>query len=157
MTIKQICEKYRIKNYTINGDTVDVNGDVDLLDISSTKLPLKFGIVTGYFDCENNNLTSLEGAPKKVGGYFSCYGNNLTSLEGAPKEIGRNFDCSFNNLTSLEGAPEKVSGEFYCRKNNLTSKLQCALIDAIGFYTDFGSFKIPKDKHGKIKWIFEDR
>ena len=24
----------------------------------------------GYFNCSNNNLTSLEGAPKKVGGEF---------------------------------------------------------------------------------------
>ena len=156
MTIKEICEKYQIKNYTINGDTVDVNGDVDLSKKRLTKLPLKFGIVTGDFYCSYNELTSLEGAPEKVGGYFSCYLNNLTSLEGAPKKVRVSFSCSFNKLTSLEGAPEEVGGYFSCHSNNLTSRAQFARIDAYMFTTDFDDFQIPKDKHGKIKWIFEN-
>ena len=91
--IKEICKKYEIKNYTINGDTIDVNGDVSLNGKQLTKLPLKFGTVTGHFDCTYNNLTS---------------------------------------------------------------KLQCALIDASEFLTDFGDFKIPKNKHKKIRRIFEN-
>jgi hypothetical protein len=28
-----------------------------------------------FFWCDNNKLTSLQGAPKKVGGYFNCNNN----------------------------------------------------------------------------------
>ena len=52
--------------------------------------------VDGYFRCENNNLTSLQGAPKYVGGCFYCRNNNLTSLQGAPKYICDDFDCINN-------------------------------------------------------------
>ena len=54
-------------------------------------------------------------------GSFSCTNNNLTSLEGAPREVKGDFNCSDNNLTSLEGAPREVKGDFYCYNNNLTS------------------------------------
>ena len=43
------------------------------------------------FLCSINKLTTLEGAPIKVGGDFNCYSNQLTSLEGAPKEVGGNI------------------------------------------------------------------
>jgi hypothetical protein len=39
-------------------------------------------VVGENFDCRNNKLTSLEGAPEVVGGSFDCRNNNLTSLEG---------------------------------------------------------------------------
>ena len=104
---------------------------------------INFGNITGNFDCSNLGLTSLEGAPQKVGGSFYCSHNQLTSLkgasqkvgesfwgndnklislEGAPQKVGRIFDCSNNQLTSLEGAPQmEVGGDFYCFKNKLTS------------------------------------
>jgi hypothetical protein len=81
---------------------------------------VKFGKVTGYFDCDNNSLTTLEGAPKRVGEYFSCSNNQLTSLVGAPKRVGWYFNCTNNQLTSLVGAPQKA-GAFYCKNNRLTS------------------------------------
>ena len=34
-------------------------------------------MVGGYFDCSNNQLTSLEGAPQKVGEDFNCYENDI--------------------------------------------------------------------------------
>ena len=47
-------------------------------------------IYNGSFNCANNKLTSLEGAPREVGGSFYCYNNNLTSLEGLPfQEVNR--------------------------------------------------------------------
>jgi hypothetical protein len=70
--------------------------------------------VDGSFNCWDNRLTSLKGAPQKVGGKFSCSDNKLTSLEGAPKEVGGDFRCSENNLTSLARAPEEVGGYFEC-------------------------------------------
>jgi len=84
---------------------------------------VKFGIVTKDFDCDDNNLTSLEGAPKGVGEDFNCSSNKLTSLKGAPKKVGGDFSCEYNKLTSLKGAPREVGDEcwVYCQDNKLTS------------------------------------
>ena len=82
---------------------------------------VKFGKVSGYFNCENNELTSLEGAPQSVGGDFHCYSNQLTSLVGAPQTVGMSFVCHDNQLTSLEGAPQSVGGDFSCANNQLTT------------------------------------
>lgn len=108
--IKDICEKYRIRNYTINPDgSIDVDGDVNLSAfnfISSDiwiNIPIRFNKVSGYFDCSYNELTSLEGCPKYVGGNFNCTGNELISLKRCPKFVGRNFYCSLNPLESLDG------------------------------------------------------
>lgn len=62
--IKTICNRYRIQNYTINSDgSIDVAGDVDLFCEKLTELPIKFNTVSGYFNCCENQLTSLEGGP----------------------------------------------------------------------------------------------
>ena len=143
--IEKWLKEYDIRNYTINDDfTVDVNGEVDLYRKNLTEFPdyIQFGVVDGYFNCTNNKLTSLEGAPREVkgdfnctnnelttlegapektGGDFYCYNNRLTSLKGAPREVKGGFNCDINKLTTLEGAPEKVEGSFYCDHNYLTS------------------------------------
>jgi hypothetical protein len=77
--------------------------------------------VGGYFYCDSNKLTSLEGAPQSVGGSFYCDNNNLTSLDGAPQSVGEKFDCTDNKLTDLEGSPQTVGGNFDCSDNRLTS------------------------------------
>ncbi len=122
--IKRICEKYNINNYTINPDgTVDVDGDVNFYKKNLDKLPLKFGKVSGNFNCDLNKLTTLKGVPKEVGGYFSCSCNQLTALDDAPKVVGGEFfDCSYNKLNSLRGAPKEVVGGYLnCFQNQLTS------------------------------------
>ena len=119
--VAEICKKFGIVNWSIRDGLVDVDGDVNLSQKRLTKLPLKFGRVSGYFSCRYNNLTTLEGGPKWVGGYFSCSHNKLTSLEGGPKEVGGYFSCSYNNLTTLQCGPKEVSGYFGCRDNNLTT------------------------------------
>ena len=53
------------------------------------------------FDCFDNELV---GAESYWEGDFDCSDNLLTSLEGAPKEVGVKFYCSDNQLASLEGA-----------------------------------------------------
>ena len=82
---------------------------------------VKFGVVTGDFNCHDNSLASLVGAPREVGGSFRCHDNDLTSLKGAPQKVGGNFYCGCNNLTSLKGAPQKVGEDFACSNNKLTS------------------------------------
>jgi hypothetical protein len=118
--IDSICRKYNIRNYVVNEDgTVDVDGDVNLVNRGLTELPLKFRKVSGHFYCYINQLTSLEGSPREVGGYFDCSNNKLTSLEGAPEKVGGGFYCDGNQLTSLSGISKYISGEINCEYNKL--------------------------------------
>ena len=66
------------------------------------------------------NITSLKGAPQKVGGEFDCSNTKIKSLEGAPQEVSR-FRCMNTRITSLEYAPQKVSGDFICSQTDITS------------------------------------
>ena len=100
---------------------IDYNDDVYFINCELSSLPIYFNRVGGYFNCNGNELTSLEGAPREVGGNFICFSNKLTSLEGAPEKVGGHFDCGHNKLTSLEGSPREVGGDFSCSSNKLTS------------------------------------
>ena len=111
--ISLICKQYGIENYTVNDDgSIDVNGSVDLYGYQLTELPLVFNKVTGNFDCDYNNLTSLKGCPRWVGGCFSCNKNQLTSLEFSPDYVGGSFDCYTNQLTDNYYDME-IGGYFY--------------------------------------------
>ena len=90
---------YGVKNYTINEDlSVDVNGDVDLFSSELIEIPVRFGVVSGNFDCFKNKLQSLKNCPIEVGGDFSCFNNELLNLDGCPIKVGGNFYCGFNEL-----------------------------------------------------------
>ena len=109
--IRAWLEEHNIKNYTINSKgEVDVNGDVNLINSGLTEFPsyIQFGTVKGNFFCNNNNLTTLKGAPKEVGGDFYCSVNELTSLEGAPKEVEGSFYCSHNKVRFTEDDVRRV-------------------------------------------------
>jgi len=121
---KDFLDKYTDGTWTYNPATglVDVKGYFDYSSKGAKTLRgVKFGKVSGHFDCGNNQLTSLAGAPQEVGGGFDCSNNILTSLKGAPQKVGGYFSCSNNKLTSLKGAPKKVGRDFYCGGNSLTS------------------------------------
>ena len=123
-SIEYICRKYGIENYIINDDeTVDVDGDVNLYKKGLTKLPIKFGKVTGYFFCGHNHLTTLEGAPYWVGKYFDCNKNKLTSLKGGPSTVLSYYACNDNQLVNFKGFPEDFEHEFIYIKDNPVSKL----------------------------------
>ena len=110
--------------WTLNPRTglVDVNVAFDCSGQGLTDFKgVRFGVVSGDFYCYRNQLTSLEGAPQKVGGGFYCSNNQLTSLEGAPQEVGASFYCHKNRLTTLEGAPQNVVKSFRCDNNQLTT------------------------------------
>jgi hypothetical protein len=119
--VAEICQKYNIRNWSINSEgLVDVNGNVDLSRKRLTKLPLNFGHVGGNFYCSSNQLTNLAGCPHTVSGNFSCAYNIIISLEGPLHTVSGNFLCSSNIITSLEGAPHTVAN-LYCSSNQLTS------------------------------------
>ena len=121
--IDTICEKYNIKNYTINSDnSVDVDGDVYLWYKKLKSIPLNFNIVNGYFACSDNNLTSLKGCPVRVGNEFYCYNNQLTSLQYSPQYMENgDFSCRMNKIESLQYCTELIRGNFWCYNNKLTS------------------------------------
>ena len=139
--IIKICRQYKISNYKINSDgSIDVDGDVRILETPTASLPLKFGKLSGNFTCSGIFLTSLEGSPHTVGcifdcsinelkslvggpskaDYFKCQANHLTSLVGGPVEVKLNYNCCANQLTSLNGSPSNVN-DFLCHNNELTT------------------------------------
>jgi hypothetical protein len=78
--IKAWLDSMGINNYTINPDlSVDVDGDVALVNKGLKSIPIQFGAVNGNFDCNYNQLTSLQGGPREVGGNFDCSYNKFTS------------------------------------------------------------------------------
>ena len=122
----EVCERHRIKNYTINDDlSIDVDGDVGLNFKRLEYLPLKFNYVSGGFSCHRSNLKTLEGCPQTVGGYFECSNNNLVSLKGCPQTVSDSFYCHDNELKTLEGCPQSVDGDFNCSYNELKSLEGC--------------------------------
>ena len=142
----EVCERHRIKNYTINDDlSIDVNGDVNLAYKNLEHLPLKFNYIEGSFDCSNNELKTLEGCPQTVGGDFDCYSNELKSLEGSPKTVGVDFYCYKNELKDLEHFPE-VSGTIdiednivYCLVYTFINKADSFIIE------DFTDYEIVRN------------
>ena len=69
--IDSILMHYGVTNYTINKDSsIDVEGSVMLRGKYLGQLPVIFRNVTGNFNCSDNVLTSLKGAPNHVGGNF---------------------------------------------------------------------------------------
>ena len=133
MTTEEICEKYDIENYTINEDgSVDVDGSVRLSSKGLSKLPLRFGTVTGDFDIEYNQLTSLEGCPKEIELNFCCFGNQLTSFKGGPSKVGGYVDAGNNEIESLDYAPLEVGGDFYDFFELPENKLGIVIADVCG-------------------------
>ena len=146
-TIHDICKRYGIENYTINGDgSIDVNGDVDLIEEELFKLPLTFNKVTGWFDCSNNRLTTLKGSPKWIGGFFTCGNNRLTSLEFSPDYVGDDFYCDNNKLTD-NLCDTEIGGDFYT-----TLKQDGLIINNINIATNYKDWR----KMYKRKKILND-
>ena len=97
-----------------------IDGYLDCRHLGLTSLPTWFQSieeVTGWFDCGDNKLTSLEGGPQTIGWSFYCSNNQLTSLEGGPQTVGGSFNCENNRLTSLEGLPKMIGRDLSCYNN----------------------------------------
>jgi len=143
----EVCEKYRIKNYTINDDlSIDVDSYVYLDNKGLKYLPLRFNYVSGYLSCYYNNLVSLEGCPQELGSYFDCSNNKLKSLKGGPQIVGGDFiNCSNNKLTDLEYFPE-VSGYINTKFNLINLLVYTFIKDANSFMIeDFNDYEIVRN------------
>lgn len=105
LEFKSANQSYPIKaTYVINGDVVDVKGDVDLSRKNLTELPFQFGKVEGEFYVFLNQLTSFKNSPREITG--NCYYayNPLKSLQYAPKIMHQDFtfdDFAFENIEEV--------------------------------------------------------
>ena len=89
---------------------VDVEGDFScnmqgLSDFNG----VRFGRVGGVFRCTNNQLTTLEGAPREVGGDFICYHNPVANE--TLKNIFRLMKKGKSYLESIESLWSKIPVE----------------------------------------------
>jgi hypothetical protein len=131
---------------------VDVRGSFDCSHLKLESLAgIRFGTVTGGFYCFNNQLTTLEGAPKTVEGSFSSSHNQLTTLQGAPQTVEGNFRCTHNQLTTLVGAPQTVGGGFHCFGNQLTTLEGAPRTVEGGFGCD--DFRLEPGKWNLAGWL----
>jgi hypothetical protein len=91
---------------TINPDgTVNIAGDCFLkLAKKVNQLPVKFGEVSGNFDCYDNQLTSLIGAPQSVGsGFYYDWSPTLPLLRTVVAKEVRiyNNHNTFDEITDI--------------------------------------------------------
>ena len=75
----------------------------------------------GNIEVKNKSITSFNNGlfiwTNIKGDFCSNWCVSLTSLEGAPEKVGGDFFCNdCNSLKSLEGAPKEVGGWFLCIK-----------------------------------------
>ena len=157
--IKEWLDSMDIENYTINDNfTVDVDGNVNLSAKKLTNIPVQFGIVKGYFYCNDNQLTSLQGCPHSINNNFFCSANQLISLEGGPTSVNGDFYCNDNQLTTLQGCPKFVSGIFYCKNNSIKnlSDFDCEFSDI--FYHKGSIIEIFSEFYieGELKLTYKD-
>jgi hypothetical protein len=105
------CEHILDVTYVKNGK-VFVGGQSDEKTVNmrkqSVSFPVKFGTISGNFDCSNTVLHTLSGGPVEVAGHFICNKINIDTLVGGPNRVGDNYECYANLLTTLQGLPEYV-------------------------------------------------
>ena len=101
-----------------------------------SKLPIKFGKVDISFLVTNCGLTTLENCPDIINGSFDCSDNPLTSLIGAPQIVTDHCDMANCGIKSCHGIPKNAKS--YNLKNNEIESLeglhsnQCEYIDLQG-------------------------
>ena len=106
------------RKWKLNNGLVNVDGDFECSKGITDFKGVKFGTVTGNFNCPVNSLTTLQGAPQSVGGDFECERNNITSLDGVPKRIGGLFTYP-KNLGSEAAVKNELNN-----RNSKVSELQ---------------------------------
>lgn len=113
--VEEFVKKYRVKNYIVKNDRVNVFGSINLSKKELTELPFAFGIIVGDFIIENNQLTSFHNFPIKVEGQLNCSNNNISSLKDCPKIIKGDFYCQNNLIEKIKliDLPLEVEGKMF--------------------------------------------
>lgn len=113
-----------VRNYKVNPDFT-IFTDMDVI-LTERKDLFPGGIFPGYinfhtsgsFDADDCGLVSLQGCPKYVQGYFSCQQNEITSLEGFPEKIDKSCyimsngkDFTANEILEICEVGEQVEAD----------------------------------------------
>jgi hypothetical protein len=133
-SLEDWCKELKLYKFEIDGDIVNVNSDIFIKFTKMSKFPIRFGLVSGSFDCAYNELISLDGSPYKVGYNYYCNSNKLTSLKGCPKIINGTFGCYTNKLKTLKDGPEEVFNTFQCSNNKLKTLEGMPMVVGLGLY-----------------------
>lgn len=141
--------------YNKGKNIVNIQGS---LNASSLKLEnlygINFGVISGDFMINDNNIKNLKGGPREVKGTYNCQDNPITSLEGIAQEIGRDLYISNTLIDSFEGIENPIiQGDLYCNgiKFRTLAGLPKNLLGKI--YTD--TFVWPRG-HLNVDWIIEN-
>jgi hypothetical protein len=111
----------QLNKYTLRDDlSIDVGTSITLPD-GFGNLPdyIQFHKIDGNVNFEHCGLTTLKGSPKIVTGGFYIANNNLTSLDFAPRKIMTgSISCGNNNIPKEEiqkyiDSKPKISGYLY--------------------------------------------
>lgn len=103
-----------IKNFSVKED-FSIDTDMDIIATERPELfpggefpsYLKFN-TSGSFDVDACELNSLVGCPRRVKGYFSCQQNNLTTLQGFPRWVDDSVYCFGNEVKFTENEIREV-------------------------------------------------
>lgn len=135
--------------YAKHRGKITAHSSINLSNLNISLLPDMSNVtIMGDYDCSDNKLSSLRGAPSSVHGDFNCKANKLQNLKGAPQSITGSFNCAMNELRSLSGGPRTVNGTYDCKFNQLKS-LNGIPKKIHWLFSDFGTYidrqDIPKN------------
>lgn len=97
-------DNYQVSNYTIIGDSIDIDGNLNLKGLGLGGLPeyIQFNRVSGYVNIENNRFTTLKGFPIESGWDYNCSSNLITSLNGITLRVKGSFYFHNNRIIDLD-------------------------------------------------------
>ncbi len=101
---------------------INIDGNFVIKDTKLKKLPIQLGVVD-TFDCSENQLTTLMGAPYCTNKNFFCSDNQLKSLEYASRIILGDLYCMNNKLEELENI-YLIKGSLLCYGNNIKNLIK---------------------------------
>jgi hypothetical protein len=162
--IYQFLDKHRVEYFEGKDGTILVPGNLSLRGLKLEQLPdLSRVVVARDFDCSDNLLASLSGAPQVVGGNFRCSINQLENLSGGPRFVGGNYECIRNRLTTLRGVADEVGGKLWCVANRLVlldcvpSKLESLETDAETDRVKINKRPNPRRQHETIARLLREK
>jgi len=103
-----------IRNFSVNDD-FSINTEMDIIATERTELfpggefpsYIRFNN-SGSFDIDACELNSLVGCPRYIKGYFSCQQNNITTLQGFPEKVSNDVYCFGNEVKFTEKEIKEV-------------------------------------------------
>ena len=105
MLIRNISNAIEDEYYYVDGTvterpdgSLDVKGDVTILQLIDNQIPAIFNTVTGRFaiECEETTCKSLKGSPRHVGSNYNICYVRPHSLDGIPSSIGQRLIMKYD-------------------------------------------------------------